>query len=133
MEGQNQLAARDRIDDDNELIDLLQYWKIINKYKWRILGFAFCVTFLVAFVVQTLRHRQSSFCVGRGSPTNPVKPSGCGQTELKRAHSRTPVQGATSWGGRHRSASTGGAAYGIPRNAWSPVEASSTSPEMSPE
>lgn len=46
--------------EQDDVIDLLQYWKIVNKFKWRILGFAFVVTFLCALVVFTLTPKYST-------------------------------------------------------------------------
>ena len=52
--------VRDNKPEQDEVIDLLQYWKIINKFKWRILGFAFVVTFLCALVVFSLTPKYST-------------------------------------------------------------------------
>src|ERR1700729_527158 len=51
--------------------------------------------------------------------------AGCGQCGPNAVASRTPAQLAAGCGGCHRSAPTGGAAYGMPRN-------SSTAPLATP-
>jgi hypothetical protein len=48
----------------------------------------------------------------------PNADDGCGQCGAKLVAARTPGQGLGGCGGRQRSAPTGGAAYGMPRN-WS--------------
>ena len=44
----------------------------------------------------------------------------CGAIGPNSVASRTPDQGTTGWGGRHRRGPTGGAANGIPENAHTP-------------
>src|SRR5215472_3646682 len=70
--------------------------------------------------VKTFRNRQSSDVLPW-----PNGVAGCGQCGANCVASRTPDQLAAGCGGRQRSAPTGGAAYGIPRN-------SSTAPFATP-
>jgi hypothetical protein len=62
--------------------------------------------------VKTFRKRQSSDILAW-----PKGDGGCGQCGANWVASRTPGQLAAGCGGRHRSAPTGGAAYGMPRNS----------------
>src|SRR5580693_561976 len=62
--------------------------------------------------VKTFRKRQSSDVLAC-----PKGDAGCGQCGANLVASRTPAQLAAGCGGRHRSAPTGGAAYGMPRNS----------------
>src|SRR6516225_3178295 len=62
--------------------------------------------------VKTFRYRQSSDMLAW-----PNSVAGCGQCGANRVASRTPDQLAPGCGGCHRSAPTGGAAYGMPRNS----------------
>src|SRR5580658_10033533 len=62
--------------------------------------------------VKTFRYRQSSDVLA-----SPNGPATCGQCGANCVASRTPDQLAAGWGGCHRSAPTGGAAYGMPRNS----------------
>src|ERR1043165_9745282 len=62
--------------------------------------------------VNTFRYRQSSDVLA-----TPNTDAGCGQCGAKLAAARTPCQGLGACGGRQRSAPTGGAAYGMPRNS----------------
>src|SRR6202044_291398 len=70
--------------------------------------------------VKTFRKRQFSDVLAC-----PKGDAGCGQCGANLVASRTPDQLAAGCGGRHRSAPTGGAAYGMPRN-------SSTAPLATP-
>src|SRR5215472_840073 len=70
--------------------------------------------------VKTFRKRQSSDVL-----PCPNGDGDCGQCGANRVASRTPCQLAAGCGGCHRSAPTGGAAYGMPRN-------SSTAPLATP-
>src|SRR5580704_12637718 len=70
--------------------------------------------------VKTFRYRQSSDVLAW-----PNGPATCGQCGANAVAARTPDQLAAGWGGCHRSAPTGGAAYGMPRN-------SSTAPSARP-
>src|SRR3984957_7876336 len=70
--------------------------------------------------VKTFRKRQFSDVLAC-----PKGDAGCGQCGANLVASRTPDQLAVGCGGRHRSAPTGGAAYGMPRN-------SSTAPLATP-
>ena len=73
---------------------------------------------------QTLRKRQSS-STPLASARNPGRgdssATACGVPGPKASAGRTPVHGVTGSGGRQRSAPTGGAAYGTPRNRRSAV------------
>ena len=62
--------------------------------------------------VNTFRYRQSS-----DELATPNEDGGCGQCGAKLVAVRTPRQGAGGFGGCQRSAPTGGAAYGMPRNS----------------
>ena len=62
--------------------------------------------------VKTFRNRQFSDVLAW-----PKGPAGCGQCGANCVASRTPDQLAVGWGGCQRSAPTGGAAYGMPRNS----------------
>src|SRR5580658_6480753 len=62
--------------------------------------------------VKTLRNRQSSDVLA-----SPNGPATCGQCGANCVAARTPDQLAAGCGGCHRSAPTGGAAYGMPRNS----------------
>src|SRR6516165_10731665 len=62
--------------------------------------------------VKTFRKRQSSDVLAW-----PKGVASCGQCGANCVASRTPDQLAAGCGGCHRSAPTGGAAYGIPRNS----------------
>src|ERR1700722_2445366 len=62
--------------------------------------------------VKTFRNRQFSDVLAW-----PKGDAGCGQWGANWVASRTPGQLAAGWGGCHRSAPTGGAAYGMPRNS----------------
>src|ERR1700759_3215395 len=62
--------------------------------------------------VKTLRYRQFS-----DELATPNEDDGCGQCGAKLVALRTPGQGAAGRGGCQRSAPTGGAAYGMPRNS----------------
>src|SRR5580658_2559705 len=62
--------------------------------------------------VKTLRNRQSSEVLAW-----PKGPASCGQWGANCVAARTPDQLAAGCGGCHRSAPTGGAAYGMPRNS----------------
>src|SRR6516164_5891202 len=62
--------------------------------------------------VKTFRNRQSSDVLAW-----PKGDADCGQCGANCVASRTPDQLAAGCGGCHRSAPTGGAAYGIPRNS----------------
>src|SRR5215470_3736717 len=62
--------------------------------------------------LNTFRNRQSSDVLAW-----PKGVGGCGQCGANCVASRTPDQLAAGCGGCHRSAPTGGAAYGIPRNS----------------
>src|SRR5580692_6383051 len=70
--------------------------------------------------VKTFRNRQSSDVLAW-----PKGDADCGQCGANWVASRTPDQLAAGCGARHRSAPTGGAAYGMPRN-------SSTAPSATP-
>lgn len=60
MESVTNTPVRDNKSGSADVIDLLQYWKVINKFKWRILGFAFVATFLCALVVFSLTPKFST-------------------------------------------------------------------------
>src|SRR5580658_11388672 len=62
--------------------------------------------------VKTLRNRQFSDVLA-----SPKGPASCGQCGANCVAARTPDQLAAGCGGRQRSAPTGGAAYGMPRNS----------------
>src|ERR1700722_18738251 len=62
--------------------------------------------------VKTFRYRQFSEVLATPNPEG-----GCGQCGANAVAARIPVQGAAGCGGRQRSGPTGGAAYGMPRNA----------------
>src|SRR6516164_3494064 len=62
--------------------------------------------------VKTFRNRQSSDVLAW-----PKGDGGCGQCGANCVASRTPDQRLAGCGGCHRSAPTGGAAYGMPRNS----------------
>src|SRR5437588_8395238 len=62
--------------------------------------------------VNTFRYRQFS-----DELATPNEDDGCGQCGAKLVAARTPGQGAAGRGGCQRSAPTGGAAYGMPRNS----------------
>src|SRR3954451_8560320 len=62
--------------------------------------------------VNTLRYRQFSDALA-----TPNEDDGCGQCGAKLVAARTPGQRAAGRGGCQRSAPTGGAAYGMPRNS----------------
>ena len=74
--------------------------------------------------VKTFRKRQSSDVLAC-----PKGEAGCGQCGPNCVASRTPGQLAAGWGGCHRSAPTGGAAYGMPRNSSTdPLDVPRTAP-----
>src|SRR5215831_16261823 len=79
-----------------------------------------CEPVCLCIGVKTFRYRQSSDVLAR-----PNGVAGCGQCGANCVASRTPDQLAEGCGGCHRSAPTGGVAYGMPRN-------SSTAPTVSP-
>ena len=96
--------------------------------------------------VHTLRFRQSCEADARSTASNapatspqssPAPESGspveggatCGGSGPSRVASRTPLQRSTGCGGRSRRSPNGGAAYGTPRNTWTP---SATLPRTAP-
>jgi hypothetical protein len=78
--------------------------------------------------VNTLRNRQFSDVLAW-----PNGDAGCGQCGANCVASRTPDQRGKGCGGRQRSAPTGGAAYGMPRNSsTAPLASPRTAPSLVP-